>query len=476
MGLWANSITLSVDQVWIDRATRQRREIETEDLEVSIKQRGLIQPIVVERSTGPAGENFKLIAGERRLTAVKALGQSLIEAREVSQLTTIERELLELEENIKRQDLTWQEITTAVAKVHQLHQADDPDWTMGETAGVCGLSISTVSLYLRVHAELPSNVRVAEAGSAREAYNIVTRRDARASGAALEELIALPAARAKASPEIMPEEELEESDRPEAGAGLPPARPQPLPVVPVKPPGPPPVEETLLHASFLDWAPGYTGPRFNFIHCDFPYGIDFAAGPQGQGSEITVYDDQKDVYFKLLHCLLGNIDRLLAVSGHIVFWYSEAHGDATRQAFREVPTLKLLRHPLVWLKSDNAGIAPDSRRTPRHIYETALVVSRGDRQLVRVKADGYASPTDKRLHPSTKPEPMLRHFFEMFVDDHTVMLDPTAGSGAALRAAESLKAKSVLGLEIDQQYLIPARKALSDERKKRAAAGMNYGL
>ena len=70
-------------------------------------------------------------------------------------------------------------------------------------------------------------------------------------------------------------------------------------------------------------------------------------------------------------------------------------------------------------------------------------------------------------------------FFEMFVDDYTLMLDPTAGSGASLRAAESLKAKQVLGLEIDQQYLGPARKALSDERKKRAAAAIapvNFGL
>jgi hypothetical protein len=339
---------------------------------------------------------------------------------------------------------------------------------MGDTAAACGLTISTISLYLRVHAEMGENVRVAEAGTAREAYNIVTRRDARSAGQALEELIA-PVARPLTQIEV-----------PEPGTiELPAISPRPLALVPVpvKPPGPLPAAETLLQASFLDWAPQYSGPRFNFIHCDFPYGIDFASGPQGLGSEEAVYNDGKDIYFTLLHCLLDNLDRLLGVSGHIMFWYSEQHGDATRAILRaKAPSLKLLRHPLIWLKSDNAGIAPDSRRGPRHIYETALILSRGDRQIVRVKADGYSAPTNKTLHPSTKPEPMLRFFFEMFVDDYTQMLDPTAGSGAALRAAESLGAKTVLGLEIDSQYIGPARRALEDERKKRKAEKVYFGL
>ena len=47
---------------------------------------------------------------------------------------------------------------------------------------------------------------------------------------------------------------------------------------------------------------------------------------------------------------------------------------------------------------------------------------------------------------------MLRHFFSMFVDETTSMLDPTCGSAASLRAAEDLGAKSVLGLELDPNY------------------------
>jgi len=54
---------------------------------------------------------------------------------------------------------------------------------------------------------------------------------------------------------------------------------------------------------------------------------------------------------------------------------------------------------------------------------------------------------------------MLRHFFQMFVDNGTRMLDPTCGSGSALRAAVSAGAENVLGLEMDKEYFDVASKA-----------------
>jgi site-specific DNA-methyltransferase (adenine-specific) len=70
---------------------------------------------------------------------------------------------------------------------------------------------------------------------------------------------------------------------------------------------------------------------------------------------------------------------------------------------------------------------------------------------------------------SEKPEPMLRHFFGMLVDENTVMLDPTCGSGSSLRAAESLGAKHVLGLELNPEFAALAREALKRSRKLKTA-------
>jgi DNA modification methylase len=109
-------------------------------------------------------------------------------------------------------------------------------------------------------------------------------------------------------------------------------------------------------------------------------------------------------------------------------------------------------YPLVWMKTDNRGIAPDVERRPRRIYETALFGWRGERKLVKLASNAYGAPKEASAHPSTKPEPVLRHFLSLVTDGNTRLLDPTSGSGSALRAADSLGAASVLGLEMDPDF------------------------
>jgi hypothetical protein len=229
----------------------------------------------------------------------------------------------------------------------------------------------------------------------------------------------------------------------------------------------------ILQASFLEWAPQYQGPKFNLVHCDFPYGIEVFSGPQGRGAEPTGYKDSPELFLALLECLCNQTDRLCSLSAHLMFWCRLDGGQLealTRQTFRNLaPSWSFQKFPLVWVKSDNAGIASDPRHNPRHVYETCLLASRGNRQIVRIVGDAYSCPTDKTLHPSTKPEPMLRHFMTMLVDENTSMLDPTAGSGAALRAADSLDAKLVQGLEVEAEFVTGANVAFRTARLLRDA-------
>jgi DNA modification methylase len=138
---------------------------------------------------------------------------------------------------------------------------------------------------------------------------------------------------------------------------------------------------------------------------------------------------------------------------HSTLYYFSEHSDIVLDPF-----------PLVWLKSDNVGILPDPQRGPRRIYETAFFGSRGDRKIVNSISNAYAAPTDRGFHMSVKPEPVLRNFFRMFVDENTLMLDPTCGSGSSLRAAESLYARYVLGLEINNDFCEQANRALKNAR------------
>ena len=431
---------VALSTIEVDRANRQREDLDgIEELAASIRDRGLYHPIIISR-------DYKLIAGERRLEATRLLGQPDILCRFVDSLSETERQIVELEENIKRKDLEWRELVKAMSRIHKLYVELDASWTMTQTAASCHVSLPLVSNYLRIASEI-DDPRISEANTYNEALNILRRRDQRAAGDALMELIELPAPSVPAS---SPLAQLDETS----------GQPIVLPAVAPAPYGEPskivrPIipsaEETILCEDFLAWAPKYEGRKFNFIHCDFPYGIDVFSGPQARGSDPSSgYGDSQALYERLIETLCKNLDRLMSISAHMMFWYSDKHRDLTRRMFNKLaPSLEIHPYPLIWLKSDNAGIASDPTRGPRHIYETALFITRGKRNIVRVVSDAYASPTEKSLHPSTKPEPMLRHFFTMLVDGSTTMLDPTCGSGASIRAAESLEAKSTLGLEID---------------------------
>jgi hypothetical protein len=394
------------------------------------------------------------------LTACKNLGHQDILCRFAQDLSEIEEQIIELEENIKRKDLPWPDLVAAVSRVHSLHLALDPDWTQQQTGEVLSLTQGHISMYLKIAPEMADD-RVNGAATVRSAHEVLLRREQRAMGDALQELLDTPDSPTVTSATVNFSGVL--------------TTPGGLTVQqagePFRPPSIIPPEDSILNRSFLEWAPLYSGPKFSFIHCDFPYGIEFASGPQGLGAESTVYQDSKDIYKNLLECLCKNLDRLMSVSGHMMFWYSAKQQQLTLESFaRLAPSLSFSVFPLIWFKSDNAGIASDPRHGPRHVYETCLFATRGKRPIIKVASDAYSAPTDKRLHASCKPEPMLKHFMQMVVDEHSTMLDPTCGSASSLRAAESLGARYVLGLEISADSCYLARQALLMARRARRAA------
>lgn len=435
-------------EIQVLREARQRRSLPLDGLKESIAKHGIANPIIVRR-------DLRLVAGERRLQSAIELGLALVPCRYFESMDETEAQIIELEENLKRLDLEWQDKCRAVGVIHQLYCSRDPEWTPAETAAAIGQSASQTSKDLRLWAEIEAgNQKVLENPRKEAAYNILTRRDQRESARELEELI-------EANPARHQTPATPAGARPLAGAvGEPSAAP------------PPPVE--VLNQSFLDWAPSYSGPKFNFLHCDFPYGIEFAHGEQGGKGQEGIYDDSKEVYFELLDCFVKNFENFATHSCHLIFWFSMRHYEATRQIFRNhLPSLTIIPHPLIWGKTDNSGIIGDVRRNPRHIYENALFGFRGGRTVVQSVGDFYGAPTDRALHPSAKPEPVLKHFFRLVVDDQTSLLDPTCGAGSALRAADAMGAQRVLGLEIDPIHAETARVALSNSRRLRHASSSN---
>lgn len=456
---------IPLGQIIVDRPNRQRREIEVEDLKASMERRGLLQPIIV-RAMG--AERFEVIAGERRFTAATQLGWPTIPSLLASDLSPIELQIIELEENFRRKDLSWQDQARAYATIHSLFCSLDEEWNMTETAEHLGVQVSWVSRNLKVAEEL--NVeRIEKSSTLNEALNFLSRQDKRAAAVALDDLLGgSPEEPGVAQPSVINLYDAPVSTPITTLGGM----GEHGKLMPHTAPIPPPPPE-VLNLSFLDWAPTYQGPKFNLIHCDFPYGVNLFSSEYGQRGteEESSYEDEKEIYFSLLECFCKNLDGFASTSAHFVFWFSMKHYEPTMRMLRSfAPSIEWSPHPLIWHKSDNAGIIGDSRRDARHVYETALFGRRQGRVIVQSKSDHYSSPTDRALHPSAKPRPMLSHFFEMLVDEHTSLLDPTCGSGTALVAADALGASRVLGLDINPAHCETAARGLSLARKLRHAS------
>ncbi|MCA3705034.1 MAG: ParB N-terminal domain-containing protein, partial [Methylobacterium sp.] len=128
--------TIDIPSIVI-KPNRQRQEYEPnamEELRSSIEERGLIHAPVLRRD----GNSLVLVAGERRLRAIKdlfALGAGFsydgrrfeaadnrIPYTDLGELSPLAAEEAELDENLRRKDLTWQEHAAAVARLHKLRE------------------------------------------------------------------------------------------------------------------------------------------------------------------------------------------------------------------------------------------------------------------------------------------------------------------------------------------------------------------
>lgn len=446
--------------------SRYRKKFsEIESLVASIRKYGLVSSLVVALPNAAHGETgCTLVAGERRLRAIgeirdedyeeyKSLFPEGIPVRFANDLTPEELKAIELEENIKREDLHWKERCLAYLEYHQNYIKMDPERTIYDTADALVISGRAAQEYVGVGRALAEeDEQVETCGEYVTARNLLRRRRERAVDHDID---------------FMDETitEVLADDYDETDAGGPGISPD-APTLPREDRRTRPATKDILETNFFEQVQSYTGPKFNFIHCDFPYGIEYHKSSQGGSKHKDSYDDAPELYWKFVNDFIAARDRLMAKSAHIMFWFSMKYYQETVDAFNS-NGFTVLRWPLVWHKSDNKGILPDPERGPRNTYETALFITRGDRKVVRATASSYAAPTQRgdSVHLSQKPIPVLRHFFRMLVDDTTSMLDPTCGSGTALCAAELTNAKTVQGWEIKPEFVESARSELNKTRQ-----------
>lgn len=123
-----------------------------EELTQSIKEKGVIQPVLVRR----VGDDYELIAGERRLRATKALGMKEIPVilKEIEDRDSLELSLIE---NIQRQDLN--PIEEARAYQYLIDKFEFTQEKVSDMLGKSRVSVANILRILRLPQEIQDEIK-----------------------------------------------------------------------------------------------------------------------------------------------------------------------------------------------------------------------------------------------------------------------------------------------------------------------------
>lgn len=162
-----------------ERLRKDYGDSDMESLCDSMERLGLIQPIVVNQSN-------VLIAGGRRYAAATALGWASIDVVYRETLTEDELRELELEENLQRKEMTWQERVCSVAAIHYMkvgrNAIEGKEWGHRETGAMLNMSHGKIGYALAVATKITAgDEEVIKCEGVTEAIKLLWRREEEAT-------------------------------------------------------------------------------------------------------------------------------------------------------------------------------------------------------------------------------------------------------------------------------------------------------
>ena len=424
-----NLHVIQIDDLTIP-TNRQRRSFPPEDLVKladSISQNGLIQPPVVRTEKG----RYILVAGERRIRAmayVWQFGQSFkcgeyeCKEGEVPCLFQGEMESLaafemELEENIRRADLTWQERAQATSQLYELRRlqaekAGRPPPSVQDIADELrpeGYSEDSGSIFDATRKDIIvskylHDPDVAKAKSAEEGFKIIKRKEALRRSAELGDLVGKTF-----TSEV----------------------------------------HKLLYGDCIELMGGLAAESFDVILTDPPYGIN--ADQFGDSGGMTpgshFYDDSFTAWTVLMQHFATASFRLAKPQAH-TYVFCDIDNFGFLKNYMTKAGWKVFRTPFIW-HNPSSMRAPWPEQGPQRKWQMCLYAIKGNRNVTRLYSDLIQCPSDENLnHPAQKPVALYQDLLRRSIQPGDSVLDPFCGTGTIFPAAHDLKCRAT-GIEID---------------------------
>lgn len=444
-------------------ADRIRKDLgDVESLAASMHRRGLLHPIIIDQDN-------KLVAGGRRLAAAKMNGYEEIDAFVRDDLDPISRLEIELEENLCRMDMHWTEEVVALRNLYELKRAKYSDpldkssgYSMRDAAEETGKALGGVSMDIQLAGALAKYPELGGEGSKVAAFKRYKRMEETQMRAEIAKR-----ARDKQDP-------FESIGATEAASGQPSGEP-------VKPGEIKPGQFAHQPIRKIHW------PQGDFYHADSrdvcyklpKHSVDcivtdppFALGMHKEGATTAntrlaqnaghMYDDDPAKIMDMLDLVFLYCSHLLKPGGHAyVFFHMTKYEEMflmLRKAFGSCEET-----PIMWIKN-TPGVG-DPNRAWVYAYEPCFHINTG-RDLVRPQAFNYLKydtvPPNRKIHPTQKPDALLRHVISASCVAGEVVLDPFAGGGSTLVAASQVGCRFI-GIEREEIFHRATTERIAEE-------------
>ena len=442
-----------------DRQRKEFNKAKLLELAESIRDSQLMHPLLLTA-------NNELIAGERRLKAITALHQKQCPIRfngafipegmvpyiNAGGLSEYERKELELHENLRRDNLTWQEEAAALAELKALRgeqaQAEQaPAPSNKSIAKEVKKSEAEVQqkLVLSNHLQDPD---VAKAKSPNEALKVLKRKQ-------------------------------EETARQEKAAAIDTTN----------------IVHELVNADCRDYIKTLSDNLLTTIVTDPPYGIDMHKDKSWDGTDHE-YDDTEEYAFELIQTLLPEWTRVTKDEAHLyVFcdfdkfqWLraiisSYRYDKDGKPGFIVDPAVALVHlqgvkpnatmrdtkavwdvmyFPFIWNKG-NIAAYPRPDHWPRKSFECVLYAIKGEKKHAKLDlavVEGIPQ-IQNQDHPAGKPMELYRHFLARSADAGDAVGDFFVGQGNFYKACHELKLIGY-GCELSEKYHAMAKISLGE--------------
>lgn len=371
------------------------------DIAESLARFGQLQPVILQRDN-------TLVDGLHRLTAVKQANLPVVQAVYRDEMDELFLRELELEVNIQRKEMTWQERTRAIASLHDIRVQRDPNWSQSQTQELTGAKRQAdISEAIQITKMAKLFPEIGKAKSKNQALSWI-----KAKAASVMRVQAV------------------KHNKIDFGN----------------------IEQKIAHGDSVEIIKQIPDHSFNAIITDPPFGIDYDNKVSGSSQSLSAYEDSAQSYERLLS-MAPDLYRVLKPDGWLIWFFGISWYERCKEVFRAAGFI-VDEIPIVWDRSDAKPFTIRPDRYFGRSYDVALHCIKGDPQMIqRSKSNVLRIPPvdsgDKELTVE-RPVELYAELIRRLTVPKEIVADFFVGSGSCPAAAAML-GRDYFGVERDAE-------------------------